>query len=142
MAHLGAPLVLKTLEALQTSKIQSQPQPNEGITYAAKITKQEGQLDWTQEAKRLERQVRAFTPWPAAWFNWQNETYKVLAADVLSLTGEPGQVLDDQLTIACGKQALRPQILQKQGKKACSLKDFLNGNEIPYGTKLPLPKKS
>lgn len=142
LAHLGAPLLLKTLEALQARKIQPQSQPNVGVTYAAKLTKQEGQLDWTQEAKRLERQVRAFTPWPAAWFNWQNETYKVLAADVLPLTGEPGQVLDDQLTIACGKQALRPKILQKQGKKACSLKDFLNGHEIPYGTKLPLPEKS
>lgn len=142
LAHLGAPLLLKTLEALQHNKITSYPQPTTGITYAHKITKQEGQLDWRQEAPLLERQVRAFTPWPGAWFTWQGEMYKVLAAEVLPFTGNAGQVLDDQLTIACGQQALRPQIIQKQGKKACSLKDFLNGNPIPAGSQLPLSKTS
>ncbi|MBN9413288.1 MAG: methionyl-tRNA formyltransferase [Candidatus Paracaedimonas acanthamoebae] len=138
LAPLGASLLLKTLEDLQHDQITPQPQPSEGVTYAHKITKQEGQLDWAQEAKMLERQVRAFTPWPGAWFIWQDEIYKVLAAEVLSLSGKVGQVLDDQLTIACGQQAFRPQLIQKQGKKPCSLKDFLNGHVILRGTQLPL----
>lgn len=142
LAQLGAPLLLKTLEALQRNDIKPQPQPSTGVTYAHKITKQEGQLDWTQNATMLERQVRAFTPWPGAWFVWQGETYKVLAAEVLPLTGKAGQVLDDQLTIACGQQAFRPQLIQKQGKKACTLKDFLNGHAIPCGTQLPLSESS
>lgn len=142
LALLGAPLLLKTLEALHLHKITPHPQPIIGVTYAHKITKQEGQLDWTQDATMLERQVRAFTPWPGAWFIYQGETYKVLAADVLPLSGKAGLVLDDQLTIACGHQAFRPQFIQKQGKKACSLKDFLNGHAIPAGTQLPFPEHS
>ncbi|AIL12527.1 methionyl-tRNA formyltransferase [Candidatus Paracaedimonas acanthamoebae] len=142
LAQLGAPLLLKTLEALQHNEIMPQPQPSIGITYAQKISKQDGQLDWTQDAMMLERQVRAFTPWPGAWFMWQGEMYKVLAAQVLPLSGKAGQVLDDQLTIACGQQAFRPQFIQKQGKKACSLKDFLNGHAIPRGTQLQLSENS
>jgi methionyl-tRNA formyltransferase len=140
LAQVGASLLLKALEALHYHNLPPQPQPTTGITYASKITKQEGQLDWTQDAVMLERQVRAFTPWPGAWFMWQDELYKILAAQVLPFTGKPGLVLDDQLTIACGHQAFRPHILQKQGKKTCSLRDFLNGHAIPAGSQLPLPE--
>lgn len=140
LASLGGPLLLKTLEDLQDGNIDSHPQSIAEVTYAHKITKQEGQLDWTQDARLLERQVRAFTPWPGAWFTYQGETYKVLAAEVLPLSGKAGLILDDQLTIACGHQAFRPQLIQKQGKKVCSLKDFLNGLAIPAGTNLPFPE--
>ena len=112
------------------------PQPESGITYAAKIDKAEARIDWTRDAAAIERQVRAFAPVPGAWFAVGEERIKLRAADVVEHSGAPGSVIDDALTIACGAAALRPTLVQRAGKGAMRADELLRGFAIPAGTVL------
>ncbi|MBA2771009.1 MAG: methionyl-tRNA formyltransferase [Sphingomonas sp.] len=110
------------------------PQPEEGVTYATKLAKVEARIDWSRSAEEIERQVRACAPSPAAWFQANGERIKLLQAEVVQGAGEAGNVLDDQLTIACGAGAIRPLAVQRAGKGAMSAGDLLRGFAIPKGT--------
>jgi methionyl-tRNA formyltransferase len=110
------------------------PQPEDGVTYAAKIDKAETKLDFSMSAEVVERQIRAYNPAPGAWFEFEGERYRVLAADIVADTGKACAVLDDQLTIACGVNAIRPTIIQRAGKPAMPTADLLRGKAIPAGT--------
>jgi len=112
------------------------PQPEEGVTYAKKVEKAEARLDFSQPADMVERHVRAFAPVPGAFFEVEGERCKVLAARVVQGGGWPGQVLDDALTIACGRGAIRPTRVQRAGKPAMDTADMLRGKPIPAGTYL------
>ena len=116
LADLGAKLVVEVLAYI--SAHPAVPQPSEGVTYAAKIDKTESRIDFTQSALQVERQVRAFAPAPGAFFEFQGERFRILAAEVVPLSGAPGTVLDAHLTIACGDQAIRPTLIQRAGKSA------------------------
>jgi methionyl-tRNA formyltransferase len=116
------------------------PQPAEGVTYAAKLERGEGLLDWREPAATLERKVRALTPWPGVWFEYGSERIKVLAAEIVEASGTPGTVLDDRLTVACGTGALRPTLVQRAGKQATETDAFLRGLALPTGAALPLPR--
>ena len=109
-------------------------QPAEGVTYARKIDKSEARLDFSQSADALERQIRAFNPVPGAFFEFAGERYRILTADIAEAAGVNGTVVDDQLTIACATCAIRPTTIQRAGKPAMPLADFLRGNAIPVGT--------
>jgi methionyl-tRNA formyltransferase len=113
------------------------PQPESGITYAKKIDKAEARIDWSRSAVEIERQVRAFNPVPGAWFEANGERIKLLAAEVLDGSGAPGEVLDEQLTIACGEGALRPLSVQRAGRGAMTPDELLRGFAVPKGTVLP-----
>src|SRR3546814_8688286 len=106
-----------------------------------KIDKAEGHLDWREDAGALERRVRAFTPWPGAFFEVRGEKggerVKVLAAEVRAEKGAPGRVLDDAGTIACGAGALRLLTVQRAGKAPMPIEAFLRGFALPAGTVLP-----
>jgi methionyl-tRNA formyltransferase len=135
LAHMGAELLLPLLEDEQM--IQPVTQPELGVTYAPKIDKSEARLDFMISAPQLERQVRAFAPAPGAFFEYRGERFRILAAEpILSGPASPGTVLDDQLTISCNPGAVRPLIIQRAGKSAMPVKDFLRGFAIPKGTKL------
>lgn len=134
LAAMGAEMIVEALEQLPT--LTAEPQPAEGVTYASKIDKAEAKLDFAQPAAVLERKVRAFNPVPGAFAEYNGERIKILAAEVVSATGEPGIVLDDRITIATGEQALRPLLLQRAGKQALDLDAFLRGFSIPKGTRL------
>ena len=134
LARRGGGLLIDTLRDLKNHR--RVPQPEAGVTYAKKIDKAEARLDFTQDAEQVERQVRAFAPTPGAFFEFEGERYKVLAADVVDSAGEPGIVLDDTLTIACGSGALRPAIVQRAGRPAMPTADLLRGKPIPAGTRL------
>jgi len=125
--------VSKALPLYLDEKLDPVPQPQEGVTYADKLTKEEGLLDWKAPASVLERQVRALTPWPGTWFEVGEDRIKVLEAIALPLTSSapPGTILDHQLTIACGEGALRPLRLQKVGKSPLSTAEFLRGYPLP-----------
>ncbi len=134
LAALGARLIVDTLQAPLP---EPQPQPAAGVTYAAKISPAEAGIDWSADAPAIHRQIRAFAPHPGAWCEVSDGArLKILAADIASGSGDPGRALDDQLTIACGKGALRLTLLQKAGKKAMSGADFLNGQKFPRGSVL------
>jgi methionyl-tRNA formyltransferase len=154
LAELGAALMVQVLSDL--SVFPPAAQPDEGVTYAAKIDKAETRLDFSASAEAVERQVRAFNPVPGAWFEFEGERYKVLEANVapakagahhvspLKLTGEigtslrwcGGEVLDDRLLIACAAGAIRPTLIQRAGKPAMPTADLLRGYPIPAGTRL------
>jgi len=113
------------------------PQPDEGVTYARKISKAEARIEWGQSAEEIERQARAFAPSPGAWFEAGGERIKLLEAAVGNdASGETGAVLDDCLTIACGEGFIRPLKVQRAGRAAMSPGELLRGFNIPKGTML------
>ena len=134
LAQIGARLIVQVLADLDA--FREVPQPDEGVTYAKKIDKAETRLDFTQDAVQVERQVRAFAPAPGAWFEFQGERCKVLAADLVAGQGAPGTVLNDQLTIACGTGAIRPTLVQRAGRPAMATADLLRGWGIAEGAQL------
>ena len=141
LAALGASMINRALGGLVDGSLEPQAQPAEGVTYASKIDKAEGRLDWREDAAALACRIRAFTPWPGAFFEIEGpksrERVKVLAAEVRDGSGPPGRVLDDDATIACGTGALRITKLQRAGKAPMDAAAFLRGNALPAGTVLP-----
>jgi methionyl-tRNA formyltransferase len=111
-------------------------QPGQGVTYAAKIDKAESRLDFARPAVELERCVRAFAPAPGAFFEWDGERCRVLAAEVVEGGGAPGTVIDAALTIACGAAALRPTLVQRAGRPAMDTAALLRGWPIAAGTQV------
>ena len=136
LAALGARLIVEAVEGLAAGRLTPAPQAEEGATYAAKLTREEGRLDWTQPAVELERQVRAFSPWPGAWFQHDSDRLKVIAAELAPGSGAPGSVLDGQLTIACGEGALRLSIVQREGRAPVDAAALLRGYPIAPGSVL------
>lgn len=135
LAEKGAQLMAGTLRDLDLHHAIAQD--DKEATYAKKIDKREARLDWTDGAVALERKVRAFAPFPGAWFEHEGERFKVLAAEVHAHEGVPGKVLDDRLTIACSYGALRPTRIQRAGRPAMDTADLLRGRPIAEGTRLP-----
>jgi len=133
LAALGAETIVTALEKLQPGLLKATPQPD-GAVLAPKLTREEGRLDWKKPATALERQVRAFTPWPGAWFEHEGERIKVLGAAVADGKDAAGKVLDDQLTVACGEGALAIKHLQRAGKGPMDADAFLRGYPIARGT--------
>ena len=136
LSAIGARLMVRVL-----ADIDAYPpvvQPDEGVTYAAKIDKAEARLDFAQSADAVERQVRAFNPVPGAWFDVDGERIKVLEARLHPGShGEiPGTVLNSKLVIVCGRGALRPTLLQRAGGRRLESVEFLRGFPIPLGTQL------
>ena len=134
LAAMGAELMVTVLADLPGHP--PQPQVEDGVTYARKIDKAEARLDFTQDAAQVERQLRAFAPAPGAFFELAGERCKVLAAELADGAGEPGQVLDDRLTIACGSGAIRPTLVQRAGRPVMATADLLRGWAIEPGARL------
>ena len=141
LAALGARLVLDALDGVASGSLTPRPQPQDGITYAAKLRRDEALLDWTKPADALERQVRAFDPWPGAFFEAIGERIRVLAAAAAprDAAAPPGSVLDEHLTIACGAGQFRPLRVQRAGRAALDTTAFLRGFRLPPGTILRCP---
>ena len=144
LAALGADLIVEALDGIAAGILTPTPQPSEGATYAPKIERDEGHLEWSRPAAELERAVRALGPWPGTWFEHRGERIKVLAAAVDHRSGEPGVVLNDASapagggvpTVACGEEALRMLRLQRPGRMPADGAEFLRGFLLPPGTRL------
>lgn len=136
LATRGAALMAEVLGALDAHP--PHPQPQEGVTYAAKVEKAEARLDFSNGAVAAERQVRAFNPAPGAFFEVGGERIRVLSSEVEQITQaeDAGVVLDDGLLISCGSDALRPTCVQRAGRGAMSTTDLLRGFAIAPGTRL------
>jgi len=133
LANLGASALLDWLDR----PTPPEAQPEDGATYAAKVDKAEARIDWSKPAVEIERQVRAFAPVPGAWFEVNGERIKILEAEVDGNSEKPGEVLDDDLTIACGDHSIRPLRVQRAGRGAMTPGELLRGFAIPKGTILP-----
>jgi methionyl-tRNA formyltransferase len=136
LAALGATMIVEALEGLAAGRLAAVPQPAEGASYAAKLTREEERLDWREPAVQLDRRVRALAPRPGAWCQIAGERVKILAAETVEGQGPPGHLIDDRLTVACGAGALRLLKLQRAGKAALPGQDFQRGFPLARGTAL------
>lgn len=134
IAYMGAQLMVDVLDDLDA--FPPVPQPEDGVSYAAKIDKAEARLNFAQDADAVLRQVLAFNPAPGAFFEYEGERYRVLAAESVKASGEAGTVIDAKLTIACASGAIRPTLIQRASKPAMATADLLRGRPIPAGTRL------
>lgn len=132
LAELGAGLMVQVLRELPNHIPVTQN--NAEATYAPKIDKAEARIDWTLSAAELVRHIHGLAPFPGAWFEHDGQRVKVLRAGIADGSGAAGEVLDDDLTIACRSGAMRPARLQRAGKPAMDRADFLRGNLIAKGT--------
>ena len=134
LAQTGAFAILRYFDDMD--RYPPIPQPEDGVTYAAKISKAEAKLDFNQPAQLVERQVRAFNPMPGAYFEFMGERIKVLEAEVVPGSGPPGTVANDGLKIACSERALQPIYVQRAGRAEMHVSELLRGFPIPKGAHL------
>lgn len=144
LADRGASLTVRALSALERGSLVASPQSTEGVTYASKIDKSEARIDFRRPALHVHNQIRGLSPVPGAWFelpeNNGRERVKVLASSLVGdMSGQPGTVLDHQLTIACASGAVRLERLQRSGKRPMGRDEFLRGRDVPAGLVLPMP---
>jgi methionyl-tRNA formyltransferase len=136
LSRLGADLMARALSALERGTLQLTPQPEAGVTYAAKIDKAETRIDWSNPWKQVHDHIRGLSPFPGAWCELSGERIKVLRSTRGEGSGAPGAVLDDRLTVACGDGSVRVVELQKAGGKPMKAEDFLRGTPVPGGIAL------
>ena len=140
LALLGAGLMVRALAALERGSLSATPQAAEGVTYAAKIDKAEARIDFTRPAGEVHDHIRGLSPFPGAWLEvvvgGKPERIKVLRSERADGVGEPGAILDDALTVACGSGAVRLVSLQRAGKKPMTAVELLRGFSLPKGTRL------
>src|SRR5581483_9929685 len=137
LARLGADLMLRALAALERGQLQFAPQPNDGVAYAAKVDKNETRIDWKKPSQDVHNHCRGLSPFPGAWCEIAGGgRIKVLRTSMGDGVGEPGRVLDDRLTIACGTGAVRLVELQRGGGKPMKAEEFLRGLPIARGAAL------
>ena len=140
LADLGAHAIVADLQQLQqTGRLNASPQPQAGITYAQKLSKEEAKIDWNESALVIERKIRAFNPVPGAWVEYQNQPLKIWRAEAVAQSGRAGEVLaisSDGLIVACGEGALNITELQPAGSKRMPVAAFAAGRHIEKGTPL------
>ena len=143
LAQLGAELLAETILGYIAGNILPQPQPATGSTYAAKIKKEDGKIDWHQPAEKIWNRLRAFTPWPGAFTFLQADAkpqlLKIWRAEPVAKTGGAGEILSAEkssIVVGCGKNALRILELQREGGKRLPVEQFLMGFPLPVGSRL------
>jgi methionyl-tRNA formyltransferase len=140
LAHEGARLMVEALAKLEAGELDCRPQAEDGVTYAAKIEPEETRIDWKQSAPEVHDMIRGLSPYPGAWFecesNGRKERVRALRSTLVEISGAPGIVLDDHLTVACGEGAVRLTQVQRAGKKPVPVDEFLRGVKLRAGTKL------
>ena len=137
LMNLGAEAIVADLQQLKAEgRLRSVKQPEEGITYAQKLSKEEARVDWNESAAVIERKIRAFNPVPAAWVEYQGKPMKIWRAEVVAQQGRAGEVLScsaDGLVVACGENALKITELQPSGSKRMPIEAFAAGHKIEVG---------
>ena len=140
LMNLGAVAIVADLQQLKTEgRLKSVKQPEEGVTYAQKLSKEEARINWNESAAAIERKIRAFNPVPAAWVEYQGKPMKIWRAEVVEQRGRAGEVLScsaDGLVVACGENALKITELQPSGCKRMPIAAFAAGHKIEVGTVL------
>ena len=140
LMKLGAAAIVADLQQLKTEgRLKSVKQPEEGVTYAQKLSKEEARIDWNESAAVIERKIRAFNPVPAAWVEYQGKPMKIWRAEAVAQQGRAGEVLScssDGLIVACGENALKITQLQPSGGKRMDIAAFAAGHTVEAGTVL------
>lgn len=141
LMEVGAELIVEALPLIESGKINPEKQEDSKSSYASRLNKEMGHIDWNKDAEELERLVRGLNSWPSAYTSYRGKTLKIWEADVSGeqsgkLPGEITQVGKDFVDVACGRDTLRIYSLQLEGKKRMAVKDFLLGYEIKQGMML------
>jgi methionyl-tRNA formyltransferase len=136
LARLGADLMVRALAALERDALTLTPQAEAGVTYAAKIDKDETRIGWARPWQQVHDHCRGLSPFPGAWFEIEGTRVKVLRTAKGEGAGAPGTLLDDQFTVACGEGAVRILELQRAGRQPMKTQEFLRGTPVAPGTLL------
>jgi len=128
LSVMGADAVVEALSRLD--ELTPEPQPDDGVTYAEKISKDEARIDWTLPAVEVDRLIRGLSPFPGAWCEADGERLKLLRSELADGSGAPGEVLEP-LVVACGDRAVRVHVLQRAGKRAMDVEEALKGWTLP-----------
>jgi methionyl-tRNA formyltransferase len=136
LSQIGADLLVRAIAAAARGSLTLTPQPEAGVTYAAKISKDETKIDWTKASGFVHNHIRGLSPFPGAWFELDGVRVKALRSAEADGKGAPGTALDNELTIACGTGAVRLIEVQRAGKQPMRAPDFLRGSPVPEGTRL------
>jgi methionyl-tRNA formyltransferase len=136
LARLGADLMLRAFAAAERGSLSLTPQPEAGVTTAAKINKNETHIDWSKPWQQVHDHIRGLSPFPGAWFEFGGVRVKALRSTMGEGKGAPGTVLDGSLTIACGDGAVRLVQVQRAGKQPMAAEEFLRGTKVDPGVRL------
>ena len=134
LAPLGADLMVRAMAALERGKLQLTKQADDGVTYAAKIEKAEARIDWNRPARAVLRHIHGLSPFPGAWCEMAIDNaparVKILRCELVEGKGEPGELLDDRLTVACSEGAIKILELQRASKAPMKAAEFLRGTPL------------
>jgi methionyl-tRNA formyltransferase len=136
LARLGADLMLRAIAAAERGSLSLTPQPEAGVTYATKISKDETRIDWSKPCRQVHDHIRGLSPYPGAWFEIGGVRVKALRSTKGEGGGVPGTALDDHLTIACGDGAVRLTQVQRAGRQPMAAEEFLRGTKVEPGARL------
>ena len=136
LSDLSSKLILECIDEIEEGKAKFIDQDEQKATYAKKINKEEGKINWDNSAKNILAQINSLLPNPGAWFSFMGERYKILKASISEAEGEKGKVIDNNLTIACKSKSIKVNEIQRQGKNKQSTSEFLLGSKIKKETAL------
>jgi methionyl-tRNA formyltransferase len=136
LSRLAAEMLPGVVAGLAAGTLRAEPQPEAGITYARKLERDEGRLDFAEPAVLIERRLRALNPSPGCWCEARGERLLLLAGAVVGGAGEPGTLIEPPFTVACGERALRVTRLQRAGRKPMTPEELQRGFPLPPGTRL------
>ena len=136
LSDLSSKLILECIDEIEGGKAKFIDQDEQKATYAKKINKEEGKINWDNSAENILAQINSLLPNPGAWFSFMGERYKILKASISEAEGEKGKVIDNNLTIACKSKSIKVNEIQRQGKNKQSTSEFLLGSKIKKETAL------
>jgi methionyl-tRNA formyltransferase len=143
LARMGAELLVQTIPRYIDGEIKPHPQPATGVSYARKIKKEDGHIDWSKPALAIWNQVRGLVPWPGAFTflqtGGQPQLLKLWQAEIADLKGPPGEILEVEkngIVVGCGSGALRIRVLQREGSRRLTAQEFLTGYPVQRGERL------
>jgi len=134
LALIGADLLIESLKSIVNGNAKFSEQLQSEVTYAKKIDKNETKINWSLDASKVIARIHGLSPNPGAWFEHENERFKVLRANKSTVSGNPGTLLDENLTIACKSNSIQILEIQRQGKNKQTAKNFLLGKKINKGS--------
>ena len=133
LSNLAAEKIITNIENILQQKANFEEQDSSMATYAKKIKKIEGKINWNNEADKILAKINGLYPQPGAWFGFENNRHKILRATLSKTTMRPGEIIDDELTISCGNKSIKVTEIQREGKKPQKTKDFLLGSKLKKG---------
>jgi len=136
LSLLGAEKILDNIDKILDDKIEFKEQNHADATYANKIEKSEGKIDWNSKAENIIGKINGLYPSPGAWFIYKGERFKILKAEISEGKGNPGIILDEYFKVACNNKSIKILEIQRQGKRPQKINEFMLGSQIKVGSNL------